>query len=93
MRKLLLPLLATAALALPAAAAAHGLHHHHHGVFAKVSGTGTSFAGNTATASGSITRSEKLGRPLADTATRLPGEEVASPLASARQRRPAGSTP
>ncbi len=59
MRKFLLPLLATAALVTPAAAAAHGWHHHH--ALAKLSGTGTSFANATATASGQIVRSEKLG--------------------------------
>jgi hypothetical protein len=61
MRKLLLPLLATAALAVPAAAAAHDGWHHYGGILAKLSGSGASFTGNTATASGSITRSEKLG--------------------------------
>jgi hypothetical protein len=69
MKKLLLPLLATAALAVPAAASAHHRHHgdfrffgrHHHALLAKVSGTGTSFAGASATASGSIVRSDKLG--------------------------------
>jgi hypothetical protein len=61
-KKLLIPLLAAAALALPAAATAHDgwHHHHHHALFAKLSGTGTSFAGNAATASGSIA-SDKLG--------------------------------
>src|SRR4051812_38600062 len=61
MKRLLLPLLATAALAVPAAAAAHHGWHHHHAILAKVSGTGTSFTGTTATASGSIVRSNKLG--------------------------------
>jgi hypothetical protein len=61
-RKLLIPLLAAAALALPAAAAAHdGWHpHHHHALFAKLTGTGTSLAGSSATASGTIA-SDKLG--------------------------------
>jgi hypothetical protein len=61
MKKLLLPLLATAALALPAAASAHHGWFHHHAVLAKLSGTGTTFTGTTATASGSIARSNKLG--------------------------------
>jgi hypothetical protein len=61
MKKLLLPLLASAALALPAAASAHHGWFHHHAFLAKVSGTGTSFTGTTATASGSIARSNKLG--------------------------------
>jgi hypothetical protein len=69
-KKLLLPLLATAALAAPAAAWANHGHNGHgpgffgfqrHALLAKVSGTGTSFAGATATASGSIARSDKLG--------------------------------
>jgi hypothetical protein len=68
-KKLLLALLATAALAAPAALADHGHNGHGPGLFgfhrnvllAKVSGTGTSFAGATATASGSISRGDKLG--------------------------------
>ena len=49
MKKLLLPLLAVAALAVPAAASAHhSWFHHHHGFLAKLSGTGTSLAGCTA---------------------------------------------
>src|SRR5437868_7586419 len=60
MKKLLLPLLAVAALAVPAAASAHHGWFHHHGFLAKLSGTGTSLAGSTATASGSIA-SDKLG--------------------------------
>jgi hypothetical protein len=69
-KKLLIPLLATAALAAPAAAWAHDGHHGHgnrlfglrgHALLAKVTGTGTSFAGATATASGSIARSNTLG--------------------------------
>lgn len=61
MRKLLIPLVMTAALAVPAAASAHhGRHHHfgfhhHHALFAKLSGTGT-----LASAQGSI-ESMKLG--------------------------------
>jgi hypothetical protein len=61
MKRLLLLLFATAALAVPAAASAHHGWSHHHAFLAKLSGTGTSFAGSTATASGSIVRSEKLG--------------------------------
>jgi hypothetical protein len=63
MRKLLIPLVACAALALPAAASAHDAwwHHRFPGVFARVSGTGTSFAGTSATASGSIV----AGKPVA----------------------------
>jgi hypothetical protein len=60
MKKLLLPLLATAALAVPAAASAHHGWHHHHAFLAKLSGTGTTFTGTSATASGSIA-SDKLG--------------------------------
>lgn len=61
-KKLLIPLLAATALALPSAAAAHDgwHHHHHHALFAKLSGTGTSLAGTSATASGTIA-SDKLG--------------------------------
>jgi hypothetical protein len=56
MRRLLLPLAAAAALALPAGALAWGGDHHRyfHGMFAAVSGTGTSFGGATASATGSI---------------------------------------
>lgn len=65
-RKLLLPLLAAAALALPAAAAAHGGRHHtgwhaHRVLFARLTGTGTDFtAATAATASGTIS-SARLG--------------------------------
>src|SRR3954462_3746551 len=61
-KKLLIPLFAAAALALPAAAAAHDgwHHHHHHALFAKLSGTGTSLAAASATASGAVA-SDKLG--------------------------------
>lgn len=56
MRRLLLPLLAAAALAVPAAASAHfGF-----GGLAKLSGTGTTFAASSATASGAAS-SDKLG--------------------------------
>ena len=50
MRRLLLPLAAAAALALPAGALAWGGDHHgdFHGMFAAVSGTGTSFGGVSA---------------------------------------------
>ncbi|HWX09456.1 MAG TPA: hypothetical protein VNY33_05725 [Gaiellaceae bacterium] len=64
MRKLMIMIAATAALALPVAASAHdGWHNHHHmhGLFTKLSGTGTSFAGASATASGTIA----AGNPLA----------------------------
>jgi hypothetical protein len=67
MRKLLIMIFAAAALALPVAASAHnghhnhGLHHGMHGLFTKLSGTGSSFAGASATASGSIV----AGNPLA----------------------------
>jgi len=62
MRKLLLPLLATAALVAPAAATAHGnWFGHHHGMLAKVTGTGTSFASASATASGTAAGNAALG--------------------------------
>ena len=61
MRKLCIPLLAAAALAVPAGALAHDGDGHHRGTLARVSGTGSTFAASTATASGSIARSEKLG--------------------------------
>jgi hypothetical protein len=52
---------AAAALAIPAGALAHdGHHHHHHGMLAKVSGTGTSFGGATATATGSVVGANAL---------------------------------
>ena len=61
-KKLLIPLIVVTALALPAAAAAHDgwHHHHHHALFAKLAGTGTSLAANSATANGTIA-SDKLG--------------------------------
>lgn len=64
-RKLVLPLLAAAALALPAAAAAHGGWHHrfhvHRALLARLTGTGTDFtAATAATASGTIS-SDRLG--------------------------------
>lgn len=57
MKKLLVPLLATAALVAPAAASAHHgwFGFGHHMMLAKVSGTGTSFASASATASGKAT--------------------------------------
>jgi len=60
MRKLLFPLLAAAALVVPAGALAHD-GWHHHSVLARVSGTGSTFGAATASASGSIARSDKLG--------------------------------
>jgi len=63
MNKLLISFAAAAALAVPSSALAWGGHHHgvrfgalaFHGVtFAKLTGTGASFGGNTTTASGSI---------------------------------------
>jgi hypothetical protein len=54
MRKILIPLVAAAALATPATALAHDNDHHHGGPFAKLSGTGTSFAATSATATGSV---------------------------------------
>src|SRR5439155_15255178 len=61
MKKFMIPLLAVGALALPAAALAHDGWHHHRSLLAKVSGTGSTFGASTASASGSIARSEKLG--------------------------------
>ena len=85
MRKLLIPLLAIAALALPTSAFAWGGHDGHHvdrdgrfkgrltltgditfsgqvksGNFAKLSGTGSSFSGATATTSGTISSGSPL---------------------------------
>jgi hypothetical protein len=61
MKKLLLPLLATAALAVPAAASAHHNWWHHHALLAKVTGTGTSFAGSSATVNGTAAGNTSLG--------------------------------
>lgn len=63
MKKLLLPLLATAALAAPAAASAHHgwFGFGRHAMLAKVSGTGTSFASASATASGTATGNMSVG--------------------------------
>ena len=60
MKTLLFPLLTAAALAVPAGALAHD-GWPHHAVLAKVFGTGSTFGAATASASGSIARSEKLG--------------------------------
>jgi hypothetical protein len=65
MKKTLIMLIVGAALALPAGAFAHdgwkhGHHHHGNALFAKLSGTGTTFSGSTATASGSISRGSLL---------------------------------
>jgi len=60
MRKLLLLVFATAALALPVAASAHDGDHFHHGLFAKLSGTGSSFGASSATASGTIVAGNRL---------------------------------
>jgi hypothetical protein len=65
MKKTLITLIATAALAAPAAALAHDGHrqqgrHHGHGLYAKLTGTGTSFSGGTATASGTIAKGTLL---------------------------------
>ena len=71
MKRLLIPLAAAAALAVPAGALAWGGHHHHgthfgffadrDAVFSKLSGTGTSFGASSATSSGSITAGNPLG--------------------------------
>lgn len=62
MKKLLLALIATAALLSPAAASAHAnWFSHHHRMLAKVTGTGTSFASASATASGTATGNAALG--------------------------------
>jgi hypothetical protein len=63
MKKTLITLIATAALAAPTAALAHGGHGKHwrgHGLYAKVSGTGTAFSGTTATATGTIAKGTLL---------------------------------
>jgi hypothetical protein len=61
MRTLMTLCVAVAALAIPAGALAHdGHHHHHHGMLAKLSGTGTSFGGATATATGSVVGANAL---------------------------------
>jgi hypothetical protein len=56
MKRILIALIATAALAAPTAASAH----HGHGLYAKLTGTGTSFAGTSATASGTIAKGTLL---------------------------------
>lgn len=62
MKKILITLIATAALAAPTAALANGGRHDHHGhgLYAKLTGTGTSFSANTATASGTIAKGTLL---------------------------------
>jgi hypothetical protein len=61
MRTLMTLCVAAAALAIPAGALAHdGHHHHHHASLAKLSGTGTSFSANTATASGTVVGADAL---------------------------------
>jgi hypothetical protein len=59
MRKTLI-LLAVTALALPAVASAHGGRGHHRAVLAKLSGTATSFGNASATATGTLSRSDLL---------------------------------
>ena len=60
MKKTLITLVAVAALAVPTAAYAHDGqghhfgHHHANGLFTKVSGTGSSFAATSATATGTV---------------------------------------
>jgi hypothetical protein len=66
--KLITTLIAVAALAVPTAALAHDggkhgklfRHHHSHGLFAKLSGTGSSFSGANATATGSVSKGSLL---------------------------------
>jgi hypothetical protein len=67
MRTLMTICAALAALAIPAGALAHDGHghhhfrgHHHHASLAKLSGTGTSFGGTTATATGTVVGSDAL---------------------------------
>ena len=66
MKKILITVIAGAALALPTTAFAHGgwnhlrLHHGHNQILAKLTGTGSSFSGTAATASGSITKGTLL---------------------------------
>jgi hypothetical protein len=68
MRKLMTICAAVIALAIPASALAHDGHgkhhhfgwHHHHAALAKLTGTGTSFGGATATASG-VAKGDALG--------------------------------
>ena len=65
MRTLMTICVAAAALAIPAGALAHdghGGHHHfgHHASLAKLSGTGTSFGGATATATGTVVGADAL---------------------------------
>src|SRR6266576_1239638 len=75
MKKTLIYLIVGAALALPASAFAHdgwkhghhhhgnqffGRAHHHNTLFTKLSGTGASFSGSTAAASGSVSEGSLL---------------------------------
>jgi hypothetical protein len=74
MKKTLICLIVGAALVLPTSAFAHdgwkhghhhgnhffAMSHHHNTLFAKLSGTGTSFSGSTATASGTISKGSLL---------------------------------
>jgi len=60
MRPLMTLCVAVAALAIPAGALAHDGHHHHHGMLAKLSGTGTSFGGTSATATGTAVGNDAL---------------------------------
>jgi hypothetical protein len=67
MRALMTICIAAAALAIPAGALAHdghGQHHHfgghHHASLAQLSGTGTSFGGATATATGTVVGADAL---------------------------------
>lgn len=58
MRTLMTICVAAAALAIPAGALAHDGHHH--GSLAKLSGTGTTFGGATATATGTVVGADAL---------------------------------
>jgi hypothetical protein len=68
MKKTLIALIAVAALAAPTAAFANDGHgksgkhsrHHGHGLYAKLTGTATTFGGGTATASGTIVKGSLL---------------------------------
>jgi hypothetical protein len=61
MRRVIIPLVAAAALAAPGSALAWFGHHHHVALFARLSGTGTSLGGATASTTGTIV----AGSPLA----------------------------
>src|SRR5262245_23665659 len=62
MKRVLINLIAGAALVAPTTALAPGglPYHHSLGVFAKLSGTGSSFSGTTASATGSVTKGSRL---------------------------------